>query len=227
MPACTSMLLGTRRAAAGLLVALAALLLGTGPAAAYDVKQGDTLWAISRRTGVPVDRIVRDNGLKDPNHIVPGQHLVVGDEARRAPRMPEAVRGAAARRLLVAAAHEFGVNPNFVLAVSRWESGYDQTQISKDGAIGLMQVLPSTARWAGPALLGRPVDIYLARDNVRLGTALLARYLGEFGDPKLALAAYYQGERGTREHGVYPSSRNYVDGIWALRNLLQAQNGPL
>jgi murein DD-endopeptidase MepM/ murein hydrolase activator NlpD len=220
---------GPRTLVAALLSALAGLLLGTGQAAAYDVKPGDTLWAISHRTGVPIDQIVRDNGLKDPGHIMPGQHLVVGDApppaATSAARMPEAVRGEAARQVLVAAAREFGLNPNFVLAVSMWESGHDQRQISKDGAVGLMQVMPSTAQWAGPALLGRQADIYLARDNARLGSALLSKYLDDFDDPKLALAAYYQGERGTREHGVYPSSRGYVDGIWALRNLLQAGNG--
>src|SRR5262249_32927557 len=128
-----------------LLAALVGLLVGTGQAAAYDVKPGDTLWTISRRTGVPVEQIVRDNGLTDPSHIVPGPHLVVGD-APPAGR-PEPVRGAAARQLLIAAAHEFRLNPNFVLAVSLWESGEDQTRVSKDGAIGLMQILPSTARW--------------------------------------------------------------------------------
>ena len=115
----------------------------------------------------------------------------------------------------------FRSNPNLILAVAYWESGDDQTQVSSAGAIGLMQVMPATAQWAGPALLGRPVDIRVARDNARLGTALLRRYLDEFGDPRLALAAYYQGERATQLHGVYPSSRQYVDGIWALRNRLQ------
>jgi hypothetical protein len=41
------------------------------------------------------------------------------------------------------------------------------------------------------------------------------------------LAAYYQGEGGTRKNGIYPSSERYVDGIWALRNRLQAENGVL
>ena len=212
---------------AALLPALAGLLLGAGQAAAYDVKPGDTLWSISRRTGVPVDQIGRDNGLKDPNRIVPGEHLVVGDEHATAASTPEPVRGAAARGVLIAAAHEFGLNPNFVLAVSTWESGENQARVSRDGAVGLMQITPSTAAWAGPALLGRRVNIALAADNARLGSALLSRYLEEFHDPRLALAAYYQGEQGTREHGIYPSSRNYVDGIWALRNALEAQNGAL
>jgi soluble lytic murein transglycosylase-like protein len=208
------------------LAVLAALLLFPGRAAAYDVQPGDSLWAISHRTGVSIDRIVRDNGIRNPNRILAGQHLVVGDVAAAAaapgPRAPEPVRGEAARQLLVAAAREFGVNPAFVLAVSYWESGYDQTRISVDGAVGLMQVMPLTGDWAGPRLLGRRADIYLAQDNARLGSALLRRYLDEFNDPRLALAAYYQGERGTREHGIYPSSQRYVEGIWTLRNLLQA-----
>ncbi len=127
----------------------------------------------------------------------------------------------------MAAAREFRVDPNLVLAVALWESGQNQAEVSKDGAVGLMQVMPSTAQWAGPALLGRGADISLAPDNARLGAALLGRYVSEFHDPKLALAAYYQGERGTRERGVYPSSRGYVDGIWALRARLQAENGRL
>lgn len=209
---------------AALSAAIGGVLLGAVQAAAYDVRPGDTLTSISRQTGVPVSQIVRDNGLKDPNHIAVGQHLVVGS----AQRAPEAVSGGAARRLVVAAAHEFGLNPNFALAVSHWESGDNQVEISKDGAIGMMQILPATAQWAGPALLGGRVDIYLARDNARLGVALLARYLNDFGgDPHLALAAYYQGESATRQFGIYPSSRSYVDGVWALRNALQAANGTL
>jgi soluble lytic murein transglycosylase-like protein len=175
-----------------------------------------------------VDRIARDNRIRNRNHIEAGQDLVLNGAPAAAPAPPPApppapvaMRGAAARGLLVAAAHEFGLNPSFVLAVGLWESGYDQSQVSKDGAVGLMQLLPITAAWAGPALLGRAVDIRVARDNARLGAALLRRYLDEFDDPRLALAAYYQGERGTREHGVYPESRGYVEGIWALRNQIQ------
>jgi soluble lytic murein transglycosylase-like protein len=205
-------------------VALGWLLPGAGQARAYEVRPGDTLWAISHRTGVPVDRIARDNRLADPNVILAGQRLVVEGEAAAAPAAPtpQPVNGPAARQLLQDAAREFGLNPRFVLAVSLWESGFNQAEVSGDGAVGLMQILPVTAAWAGPALLGRPVDVYRASDNARLGAALLRRYLDEFGDPRLALAAYYQGERATRAYGVYPSSRTYVDGIWALRNLLQA-----
>src|SRR5207245_8766319 len=57
-----------------------------------------------------------------------------------------------ARLLLIQAARHHGLRPGFVLAVAYWESGWNQQAVSRTGAIGLMQVEPSTAAWAGPAL---------------------------------------------------------------------------
>jgi soluble lytic murein transglycosylase-like protein len=85
-----------------------------------------------------------------------------------------------------------------------------------------MQVLPATADWAGPSLLGRRIDLRNPDDNADVGAALLRHYLDEFNDPKLALAAYYQGAAATAKDGIYPSSQHYVDGIWALRNRFNA-----
>lgn len=129
-----------------------------------------------------------------------------------------------ARDLLVAAAHRQGLNPNFVLAVGWWESGWDQAEVSATGAVGLMQIEPETAAGAGPALLGRTVDIRDPAENALLGAALLHQYLLEFRDGRLALAAYYQGEPATRAQGILPTSRDYVDGIWRLFRWLQAGN---
>ena len=127
-----------------------------------------------------------------------------------------------ARAILIRAARHHGLNPNFVLAVSYWESGWKQAARSRTGAVGLMQVEPYTAVWAGPALLHRRVNLNNPVDNAELGAALLRTYLDQLHDPKLALAAYYQGLTGVRRHGIYPSSRSYVNGIWRLRNRFQA-----
>jgi soluble lytic murein transglycosylase-like protein len=131
---------------------------------------------------------------------------------------------AQARAILVRAAHNHGLNPNFVLAVSYWESGWNQAARSYTGAVGLMQVEPYTAVWAGPALLRRRVNLNNPVDNAELGAALLRSYLDRLRDPKLALAAYYQGLSGVLRYGIYPSSRTYVDGIWRLRNQFQAMH---
>src|SRR3981189_976558 len=130
-----------------------------------------------------------------------------------------------ARAILIRAARHHGLNPNFVLAVSYWESGWNQAARSYTGAVGLMQIEPYTAVWAGPALLHRRVNLNNPVDNAELGAALLRSYLDRLHDPKLALAAYYQGLSGVLRYGIYPSSRTYVNGIWRLRN--QFQDAPL
>jgi soluble lytic murein transglycosylase-like protein len=137
---------------------------------------------------------------------------------RHSPRLTPAQ----ARVILIRAAHHHNLNPNFVLAVSYWESGWNQAAISRTGAVGLMQIEPYTAAWAGPALLHRRVNLANAVDNAELGAALLRTYLTQLHDPKLVLAAYYQGLTAVRQHGIYPSSRAYVNGIWRLRNQFQA-----
>src|SRR5258708_39514816 len=100
---------------AALATALACLSLGAAPASASQVARGDTMWAISHRTGVPVDRIARDNRIRNPNHIVPGQELVLNAAPVAGPvpgpmPVPVPVRGGVARQILAAAAREFGVN---------------------------------------------------------------------------------------------------------------------
>ncbi|HVB78224.1 MAG TPA: transglycosylase SLT domain-containing protein [Candidatus Nitrosotalea sp.] len=187
-----------------------ALILATVPASAYTVRPGDTLWSIYRRTGVPISVIAQRNHLADINLIRIGQQLILP--------APQTAPAPGPRQLLVQAAHEEGVDPALVLAVSEWESGQNQAAVSADGAVGLMQIMPSTAAWAGPHLLGHQVDVHDPAANALIGAALLARYLKEFGgDEQLALAAYYQGPTSVRKHGIEDSSRPYVKGILDLR----------
>jgi soluble lytic murein transglycosylase-like protein len=155
--------------------------------------------------------------LGHPHHAASG-----GRHARHAAAAPVHLTRAQARAILIRAARRHHVNPNFVLAVSYWESGWNQASRSKTGAVGLMQIEPYTAASAGPALLHRRVDLNNPVDNAELGAALLRSYLDQLHDPRLVLAAYYQGLSAVRHHGIYPSSRSYVEGIWRLRNRFQS-----
>ncbi len=199
----------------------------------YVVRPGDTVWGIARTHHVTVQRLIHDNNLRNPNRIYPGEKLHIGDDAvvaqpAAAPAPAPALAPAAAistseaRSIITAAALRHGVNANFALAVAYWESSWHQEAVSSTGAIGMMQVEPYTAAWVGPSLLHRSVNLRDPYDNADTGVALLRHLLDVFDSPKLALAAYYQGEYGTRRYGIYRSSRGYVEGIWALRNRFQA-----
>ena len=210
-------------------LATAVVIVDEHPANAYVVRSGDTLWGLSRRTGVSVQELAARNHITNPDRIYAGQNIDVTPPtpppapapAQPAPP-PNPLTREQARRILVAAAAQQQVDPALVLGLAYWESGWNQAEVSPAGAVGLMQVTPDTAAWAGPALLHRRVDIHRAEDNAAVGAALLKRYLAEFHDERLALAAYYQGAAATHKHGIYPSSQRYITGILTLRDRARA-----
>jgi len=99
-------------------------------------------------------------------------------------------------RTVAAEARRAGFSPEFVLAVIRVESGGDPFAVSPKGALGLMQLLPTTGkavareigvRWEGSPTLFDPVL------NVRLGVAYLERLRARYGNLSIALTAYNWG----------------------------------
>jgi soluble lytic murein transglycosylase len=100
------------------------------------------------------------------------------------------------------AAERAGLDPFLVAAVVREESSYHPRAVSRAGARGLMQLMPGTAQpmakvrglpFHGGDLLDDPGA------NIQLGTSFLGGLLKEFGDPRVALAAYNAGPRRARE----------------------------
>jgi len=139
---------------------------------------------------------------------------LIGDDPRVRPDHPYS--RALVHKVLVEAAARHQVDPKLVLALSYWESGWDQSRVSDTGAVGLMQVEPATATEAGPALLGREVNIDDPYDNADVGVAILRQDLQAFNSPEKALAAYYQGPTSLRADGMYPDTQQYVEGILDL-----------
>jgi soluble lytic murein transglycosylase-like protein len=131
----------------------------------------------------------------------------------------------AAHEILVQAAKDQGVDPNLLLAVSFWESGWRQDQVSSEGAVGLLQVMPKTALTAGPRLLHRAVNIQDPHDNAEVGAALLRDLLNKY-DTRTALAAYYQGEPALLSGHYARDTWRYADGILTLKARIAAGKGP-
>ena len=98
--------------------------------------------------------------------------------------------------------------PQLVHSVIKVESNYDPRAVSSKGALGLMQLMPETARRFGVADAFDPVE------NIQGGTRYL-KYLLELykGDYNLALAAYNAGEGAVQKYGTvppYPETINYL-----------------
>jgi soluble lytic murein transglycosylase-like protein len=108
------------------------------------------------------------------------------------------------------------VNVHLVRALAWMESGYNNALVSSVGARGIMQLLPTTFRFAESVLIGHHVR-HNASGNVRAGVAYLAHLLHDFhGNRRLALAGWYQGEGAVRKHGLYKVSKTFVKDVLAL-----------
>jgi soluble lytic murein transglycosylase-like protein len=109
---------------------------------------------------------------------------------------------------------EHGVDPKLVDALVRVESSYDPNAVSRRGAMGLMQLMPSTAKRLD---VGDPFD---PEENIRGGVKEFSRLLDQYsGNLQFALAAYNAGEGAVaRYRGVPPfaETRNYVSRILTL-----------
>lgn len=127
-------------------------------------------------------------------------------------------RRRAIKSMLYQAAQRHGVNPGLVLGLAWWESGWDQSQVSSTGAVGVMQIEPYTADTAGPRLLHQAVDIHQTAANIDLGVAILRENLDRYqNDLMKALVAYYAGPSAVTDWAhMNEDARRYVVGIHAL-----------
>jgi soluble lytic murein transglycosylase-like protein len=112
-----------------------------------------------------------------------------------------------------AAAADYGLAPELVKAVAWQESRYNAHARSATGALGVMQLMPGTARQLG---VTNPLD---PEQNIRGGTAYLKQQLTRFRDDlPLALAAYNAGPGAVIRYGGIPpylETRAYVRSIMA------------
>jgi N-acetylmuramoyl-L-alanine amidase len=189
--------------------------------AAYTVQPGDTLSEIARDHGTSTSAIAEANGIDDPNRVVAGTRLELPEPEAAGPQAaahgPSAGSEVGALLEEVATAH--GWSPRFVKALAWQESGWNQSQVSSAGAVGIMQVMPGTGEFVSRELVGRDLDLEDPRDNVEAGVVFL-QYLWELtdGDAEQTLAGYYQGLRSVAEHGRYDDTERYIANVLALRD---------
>jgi soluble lytic murein transglycosylase-like protein len=117
-------------------------------------------------------------------------------------------------RLVRQTAKRFQIDPQLVHAIIKVESEYDPNAVSRKGAMGLMQLVPDTARRFG---VENPFD---PQQNIEGGVNYLKYLLDLFGgDLTLSLAAYNAGEHTVTRHGSIPAfreTRDYVRKVTSL-----------
>ena len=102
-----------------------------------------------------------------------------------------------------------GVRPDLVRAVIQVESAFNPRAVSPKGAMGLMQLMPATARQFGV------IDPFNPAENIRAGVSYLRQLLDRYDqDEQLALAAYNAGPGAVDKYGSkvppYKETQNYV-----------------
>jgi hypothetical protein len=204
------------------------------------IRRGMTGWDVSvlqfllARRSVPPGGIDGHFGRRTHRAVVryqsrTGLHVdgIVGPVTRsallhgRVSRVPRAQRSRATpaqvRARLGRIARHYGVSVSLVRALAWMESGYQPNLVSPSGARGVMQVMPATWRFVETVLVGRQIRHTLS-GNIRVGVLYLRHMLRLFGgNRRLALAAYYQGPRAVRRHGLYRETRAYVRAILAIQ----------
>jgi N-acetylmuramoyl-L-alanine amidase len=160
--------------------------------ATHTVRAGETLSDIAARFGVTISALARANGISNPNFVVAGSSISIPGTTMGA--APGPVSSTEVGYLLEQEAVANGVNPSLIKAMAYQESGWQQDVVSSAGAIGVMQVMPPTARWVNKVLLGgASLNVRQAHDNIKMGVSYMRYLLSIMPSQDQALAAYYSG----------------------------------
>jgi soluble lytic murein transglycosylase-like protein len=114
------------------------------------------------------------------------------------------------------AAETYNVDVKLLKAIAKAESNFDASATSSAGAMGIMQLMPSTAKSLGIS------DAYDAHDNIMGGAKVISQLLEKYdGDKSLALAAYNAGSGNVDKYGGIPpftETQNYVKKVLSYYN---------
>lgn len=111
------------------------------------------------------------------------------------------------------AAEKYNVDVKLLKAIAHAESNFNPNATSSSGAMGVMQLMPSTAKSLGIT------DAYNAYDNIMGGAKVIAEHLANYnGDVSLSLAAYNAGSGNVAKYGGVPpftETQNYIKKVLA------------
>lgn len=117
---------------------------------------------------------------------------------------------------------ELGIDPALALSIAKSESGFRHEAKSRHGAVGVFQLMPSTARRLG-------VNPYYLSDNIKGGLMYYKKLYNMFGSTELALAAYNAGPTVVQRYKKVPpigETKKFVSGIMSEYNHQKSNPDP-
>lgn len=117
---------------------------------------------------------------------------------------------------------EMGVDPAITLSIAKTESGFRHEAKSAHGAVGVFQLLPSTARRMG-------LNPYSLDDNIKAGIMYYKSMYKMFGSMELAVAAYNAGPANVKKYNAIPpfrETKRFVSQIMSDYYYLKAHTDP-
>lgn len=114
------------------------------------------------------------------------------------------------RLLVLTLARQYQIDPLLIAAVTTVESHWNADAIGGHGEIGLMQILPDTARFVAASIGLTGYDLKDPATNLEIGTAYLAALIEQYGSIGQALAAYNGGPRAAHHGDDHPYARKVL-----------------
>ena len=118
--------------------------------------------------------------------------------------------------IVYANSRKYEISPEIIASIINVESGYKENSLSNKGAVGLMQILPSTAQWISSKIGLNYESLYSPEVNIEFGTFYLSYLLECFEDIDLAICAYNAGQGNvnrwlsTKEYSADGKSLNKI-----------------
>ncbi|HEX7087400.1 MAG TPA: lytic transglycosylase domain-containing protein [Vicinamibacterales bacterium] len=189
---------------------------------------GVLLQAVSARADIYAWRdangrlVISDRPARAGNTDV--SYAVGGNDAIRTTVRADAIHPstrAAIEAIVERQAAQHAVNPDLVRAVIQVESAWNPYAVSSKGAMGLMQLMPATARELGVT------DPFDPAQNIRGGVRYLKRLLERYdGNAELALAAYNAGPGAVDRYGRIPPYRETQNYVRKIKSVTEIRVGP-
>ncbi len=125
--------------------------------------------------------------------------------------------------IISSVSEKYNIDSDFIKAIIKQESGFNPNAKSKKGAIGLMQLMPKTAKSLGI------IDPYNPKENIEGGVRYLKGLLDKYDNNyELSLAAYNAGAGAVKRYGgipPYKETKNYVEAIMNNYNKIKESKG--